>query len=185
METGDVVLTPGWFWHGHGHDGDSPAYWLDGLDIPLTNLLEPMAYEDHPDRYEKIASVAVTSRFRFPRDVIARNLDGTKSDPDGFHGRRVQLQAPDMPTMGLFVERLESGRRTRRQRSTVNHVFVVMEGTGETVIGNDRFVWQRGDTFVVPMWNRFEHDAKSDSVLFVLSDEPLIRFSKYYRFEAD
>ena len=25
METGDVVLTPGWCWHGHGHDGDQPA----------------------------------------------------------------------------------------------------------------------------------------------------------------
>ena len=23
METGDVVLTPGWCWHGHGHDGDA------------------------------------------------------------------------------------------------------------------------------------------------------------------
>ena len=30
METGDVVLTPGWCWHAHGHDGDRPAYWFDG-----------------------------------------------------------------------------------------------------------------------------------------------------------
>jgi gentisate 1,2-dioxygenase len=51
METGDVVLTPGWSWHGHGHDGDCPAYWFDGLDIPLTQLLEPMFYEEHPTRY--------------------------------------------------------------------------------------------------------------------------------------
>jgi gentisate 1,2-dioxygenase len=185
METGDVVLTPGWYWHGHGHDGDSPAYWLDGLDIPLTNLLEPMADEDHPDRYEKIVSVVTASRFRFPREVIAKRLDETRPDPEGFHGRRVQLEAPDMPTMGLFVERLESGSSSRRQRSTVNHVFVVMEGRGESVVEDSRFVWQRGDAFVVPMWNRFEHTAKSDSVLFVLSDEPLIRFARYYRFEAD
>jgi hypothetical protein len=39
METGDVVLTPGWCWHGHGHEGDRPAYWFDGLDVPLTHLL--------------------------------------------------------------------------------------------------------------------------------------------------
>ncbi len=39
MESGDVVLTPGWSWHGHGHDGDEPAYWFDGLDVPLTHLL--------------------------------------------------------------------------------------------------------------------------------------------------
>ncbi|MBT5192177.1 MAG: cupin domain-containing protein, partial [Rhodospirillaceae bacterium] len=42
METGDIVLTPGWSWHGHGHDGDQPAYWFDGLDVPLNHLLEPM-----------------------------------------------------------------------------------------------------------------------------------------------
>ncbi|WP_218196319.1 MULTISPECIES: cupin domain-containing protein [unclassified Pseudomonas] len=42
METGDIVLTPGWCWHGHGHEGNEQAYWFDGLDIPLTNLLEPM-----------------------------------------------------------------------------------------------------------------------------------------------
>ena len=54
METGDVVLTPGWCWHGHGHDGDQPAYWFDGLDVPLTQLLEPMFYQEHPDRHEPV-----------------------------------------------------------------------------------------------------------------------------------
>ena len=53
METGDVVLTPGWCWHEHGHDGDEPAYWLDGLDVPLVRGLENMFYEDHPDKFEK------------------------------------------------------------------------------------------------------------------------------------
>ena len=51
MDTGDIVLTPGWQWHGHGHDGDEPAYWFDGLDVPLVHLLEPMFVEDHPDRF--------------------------------------------------------------------------------------------------------------------------------------
>ena len=57
METGDVVLTPGGCWHGHGHDGDRAAYWFDGLDVPVTHLLEPMFFEEHPDKYEKIARV--------------------------------------------------------------------------------------------------------------------------------
>jgi gentisate 1,2-dioxygenase len=35
METGDIILTPGGFWHGHGHEGAEPAYWLDGLDYSL------------------------------------------------------------------------------------------------------------------------------------------------------
>ena len=185
METGDVVLTPGWCWHGHGHDGDVPAYWVDGLDVPLTQLLEPMFYENHPDRYEKVVSVVTTSPFRFTRDSIKSGLDKAKVDVDGFHGPRIALEAPDLPTMGIHVERLESGFKTRRQRSTADHVFVVLEGKGETIVGGEQIEWEFGDTFAIPAWNKFAHNAANDAVLFDLSDEPLKRFTHYYRFEAD
>src|SRR5262245_19804330 len=70
METGDVVLTPGGCWHGHGHEGDEPACWLDGLDIPLTHLLEPMFFEPHPDRIQPARVCAETSPYRFSADAI-------------------------------------------------------------------------------------------------------------------
>jgi gentisate 1,2-dioxygenase len=185
METGDVVLTPGWFWHGHGHDGDSPAYWIDGLDIPLMRLLEPVFFEEHPDRYQKIVSVAATSPFRFSRDSITKGLDQAKPDPEGFHGPRINLDAPDMPSMGLAMERLSGRSSTRRQRSTADHVFAVVEGSGETSIKGERFAWKPGDAFAIPKWNKYEHRSVTDSVLFDLSNEPLMRFANYYRFEAD
>ena len=185
METGDVVLTPGWFWHGHGHDGDRPAYWIDGLDIPLIHHLETVSFEPHPDRHQKIVSVATTSPFRFTRESIAKGLDQAKPHPEGFHGPRINLEAPEMPTMGLSMERLETGAKTRRMRSTADHVFAVVEGSGETLVNGERFAWKRGDTLAVPKWNKHEHRAITDSLLFDLSDEPLMRFSKYFRFEAD
>ncbi len=184
METGDVVLTPGWCWHAHGHDGDRPAYWFDGLDVPLTQLLEPMFYQEHPQRQEKIDRVAASSPYRFTRSDIARQLDQAEADPEGFHGARITLAAPDMPTMGLMVERFAAGAKTRYYRTTANTIFHVMEGSGETTIGNTRFSWARGDTMVAPCWHAIGHQAESDVQLFVLSDEPLLRFSKYYRFEA-
>ena len=185
METGDVVLTPGWFWHGHGHDGDSPAYWIDGLDVPLMRLIEPVFFQEHPDRYEKVVSVAAESPFRFRRESIARGLDHAIRDPEGFHGPRITLDAPDMPSMGLAMERLEGGTSTRRQRSTADHVFAVVEGSGETTISGKRFAWKRGDALAIPKWNKYEHHSTTDSLLFDLSNEPLMRFTKYYRFEAD
>ena len=185
MESGDVVLTPGWHWHGHGHDGDTPAYWIDGLDVPLTQLLEPMFYQDHPDVYEEVVSVVKTSPFRFDRDSIRAGLDKAKADAEGFYGPRIALEAPEMPVMGLHVERLDAGSTTRRQRSTADRVFVVMEGSGKTIVGEKSFEWQFGDTIAIPTWNKYEHKATTDSVLFELSDEPLKRFSNYYRFEAD
>jgi gentisate 1,2-dioxygenase len=194
MDTGDVVLTPGWFNHGHGHDGDKPAYWFDGLDVPLTHLFELTFFEEHPEQDEpavpaapsvSVASVAKDSPFRFSRDSIRRSLDQARPDAEGFHGRRIVLEAPDIPVMGLAMERLEAGSKTRAQRSTPNHVFQVCEGRGTSLIDGAPFVWTRGDTFVVPGWHKVEHHAATDSVLFDLSDEPLMRFSKYYRQEAD
>jgi gentisate 1,2-dioxygenase len=184
METGDVVLTPGWCWHGHGHDGDRPAYWFDGLDVPLTHLLEPMFYQEHPERHEKVERVVQTSPYRFTRDDIARRLDAAKPNGDGFHGPRVTLEAPEMPPMGLMMERLSVGRNTRRYRTTANSIFHVTEGSGESMIGDKRFDWKRGDTFVAPGWHAINHRATSDAQMFEMSDEPLLRFANYYRFEA-
>ncbi len=185
METGDVVLTPGWSWHSHGHDGDEPAYWLDGLDVPLTRLMEAMFYEEHPDRFETTVRAVTTSPYRFPRAEIARRLDRATADNEGFHGPRITLEAPSMPTMLLTMERLASGASTRRQRATVNRVFCAVEGAGETTVGDERFAWKRGDAFVIPTWTKFSHRASDDSMLFCMSDEPQMRFAKYYRFEAD
>ena len=184
METGDVVLTPGWFWHGHGHDGDEPAYWFDGLDVPLTHLLEPMFYEEHPGGYEEVEALTEESPMRFTWDSIRRALDKADVDPDGFHGRRIRLDAPDMPTMGLHVQRLDGNEATRRCRSTANTIFAVMQGSGASRIDGARIRWARGDSFCAPTWSWIEHRADSDAVLFSMSDEPVQRFAKYYRFEA-
>jgi gentisate 1,2-dioxygenase len=184
METGDIVLTPGWCWHEHGHDGDEPAYWLDGLDVPLVNNVETMFYEEHPDRFEKNVKAVTTSPFRFTKADIARRLDRATADNEGFHGPQITLEAPTMPTMLLMVQRLPSGMKTRRQRSTTNRIFCCMGGTGESIIGSERFVWAEGDAFIAPCWTWFEHHATSDAQLFELSDEPLMKFARYYRRET-
>lgn len=185
METGDVVLTPGWCWHEHGHAGDRPAYWFDGLDVPLAYGLEAMFYEDNPVRFAPNPKAVRASPYRFPRDEIARRLDKAAAHPEGFHGPRITLDAPTMPTMMLTMERLASGTETRRQRSTTNRVFCVVEGSGATAAGKERFDWRRGDVFTIPTWTGFEHRATQDALLFCMSDEPLMKFARYYKFEAD
>jgi gentisate 1,2-dioxygenase len=37
MQRGDLLLTPGWHFHGHQNVADSPMAWLDGLDIPFVH----------------------------------------------------------------------------------------------------------------------------------------------------
>lgn len=185
MESGDVVLTPGGAWHGHGHDGDEPAFWLDGLDIPLTHLLEPMFFEEHPERYQPVTSVATHSAYRFSAKEIARRLDRARPAEDAAHGPKAVLEAPDMPSMALSVQRLEGGGRTRRMRSTANRVFVIMQGRGQSAVEGQSFAWNRGDTLAVPTWAAFEHRAEADSVIFEMSDEPLMRFTRTYRVQFE
>jgi len=54
-----------------------------------------------------------------------------------------------MPTMHLTTERPASGARRRRQRSTAK-VFCCVEGSGETVAGDQRFADRRRRP-----WRRF------------------------------
>ena len=183
METGDIVLTPGWQWHGHGHDGDEPAYWFDGLDVPLVHLLEPMFVEDHPDGFEEVELVTEDSPLRFSWDGLCKALDEADPDPEGVEGTRIRLDAPDMPTMALDVHRFESGEETRPVRSTTNAIYCVMQGRGTTTVDGERISWERGDTFAGPMWRSVAHSVDEDAVVFRMSDEPLMKFAKYYRRE--
>ncbi len=70
MEPGDVLLTPNWCSHGHGNDSRASAYWLDFLDVPLVQLLEPMFFEpaEEDKTHEAFADAPPTkdSPFVFP-----------------------------------------------------------------------------------------------------------------------
>ncbi|MGB8404575.1 MAG: cupin domain-containing protein [Mycobacterium sp.] len=45
MRRGDLLLTPGWHFHGHHNDTARPMTWLDGLDIPLAQHLDTGFFE--------------------------------------------------------------------------------------------------------------------------------------------
>lgn len=45
MQCGDLLLTPGWHFHGHQNVGDSPMAWLDGLDIPFVHQTDSGFFE--------------------------------------------------------------------------------------------------------------------------------------------
>jgi gentisate 1,2-dioxygenase len=184
MESGDIVLTPGGCWHGHGHDGSEQAYWFDGLDVPLTQLLETMCFEDHPDKYERIDKVTERSPMRFPWADTLHELERAPEDPEGWFGRTIELPAPTMPTMTLRVHAWPKSWRNRPYRHVANTVYVVMRGQGRSTVEGKSFDWRFGDALAVPAWSRMEHQAGEDSVVFSMSDEPVMRASRYYRFET-
>ena len=170
MEPGDVLLTPGMSWHGHGNEGSAPGYWIDFLDVPLVQLLEPMFL----DLWEGLQAAADNTRDSpYVFSMAAMQAELAQAEPDDFGRLRIRLDAPSMPTTALFMEKLADGVSGQRLRSTENQIFAVVSGSGESLIGDDRLSWSRGDVFVAPGWHALQHRPAEDAMLFCVSDLPV------------
>ena len=76
------------------------------------------------------------------------------------------------PTMGTFMQLLPKGFATAPYRSTDGTVFSVVEGEGESVIGDKTFRWKKRDHFVVPSWARVVHKRQGRSGAVLLLRPP-------------
>ena len=56
MSRGDLLLTPGWRFHGHHNDRDAPMAWIDGLDIPFSRQNDVGFFEFGADRVTDYAT---------------------------------------------------------------------------------------------------------------------------------
>ena len=179
MLPGDVLLTPNWLWHGHANDSDHNAYWIDFLDAPLVQMLEPMFLEHFPDGIEKTGDVDAASAMRFPFAQTQVMLDAAPSAADGT--LEVQLGNPALDTIALFVRRLKKGERSAPLQSTANNIYAVIDGEGVSNIDGQPFAWKRGDVFVAPLWRSHVHEASSDAHLLRVTDEPVMRAFRWLR----
>ncbi|MGG7566212.1 cupin domain-containing protein [Rhodovulum sp. DZ06] len=50
MSRGDLLLTPGWRFHGHHNVATEPMAWIDGLDIPFSRQMDVGFFEFGADR---------------------------------------------------------------------------------------------------------------------------------------
>lgn len=64
MRRGDLVLTPGWRFHGHRNATDAPMVWLDGLDIPFAHRTDTGFFEFGPEKVSVTETPAVSRSER-------------------------------------------------------------------------------------------------------------------------
>ncbi len=81
---------------------------------------------------------------------------------------------------------LRPSEKTSSHRHTDSTIYHVFRGKGATVIGDERFEWEEGDSFVVPLWryHRHENNQGQPAILFVMNDRPLMEALGFYRQEA-
>jgi gentisate 1,2-dioxygenase len=185
MRPGDVLLTPNWSWHGHGNESHAAAYWIDFLDTPLIQALEPMFFEPHPQSYEPVASIAENSPMRFAwQDTLSRLRDATQT-PTAVYATEIALGDPAMATIGLSMMQLEPDVKTREHRTTANNIYAIAQGSGASLIDGKRFMWSRGDVLAVPAWRPHNHCTSEQAVLLRVSDEPVLRRLNLLREQAN
>ena len=201
MHPGDFILTPSWTYHDHGNPGEEPVVWLDGLDIPIVNMFDTGFAEHHPSTMQPVSRNEGDSHYRFGSNLLPLEFaSARKSSPlftypysrsretmqvmygsgtlDPAHGVKMQFVNPatggyPMPTIGAFLQFLPNGFSGSRSRSTDATVYHVIEGRGQSRVGDTILAWQAHDIFVVPSWAPVAHDADVDTVLFSFSDRPV------------
>lgn len=198
MQPGDFVITPSWTWHHHGHDGDGPMVWLDGLDIPLCTFFGSTFREDHDQAEAPLARPVGDALARYgsgllPVGHVAKTLNSpvfnypwartrealhalTKAGaPDAHTGHLMRYVNPvdggwAMPTMATMVRLLPAGFVTQPYRSSDSMVFTTVEGQGELCVGGQVFDMGPRDIAVVPGWMPYTLQAREDWAVFSYSD---------------
>jgi gentisate 1,2-dioxygenase len=201
MGPGDLVITPAWQWHDHGNETREPMVWLDALDIPIVNFLGTSFAQAANVERQTISRSAGDSHMRYgnnlaPVDWKASSLSSpvfsypyhrtreslvwmsTNGPADPCHGYKLRYINPATgdhvtPTMAAFMQLLPARFETVSYRSTDGMVFQVVEGEGETLIGDKRFRWDSGDVFVVPGWTSCTHRIVKEAILFSFSDRSM------------
>ncbi len=189
MSPGDFVLTPNWTWHDHGSESTSPVVWLDGLDIPLIQMLEGIFFEPYAEEAQSLtkpidgsvadygksgllptwqrATSAHSPLLKYAWKDAREALMSLGSDAASpFDGAMLEYVnpvtgGPALPTMASFLQRLKPGQQTQSHRHSNSAVYLAVEGHGRTTIAGKVYAWSPGDVFALPTWAWHQHENPS------------------------
>lgn len=90
---------------------------------------------------------------------------------------------PVMPSMSFRSALLRAGEKTVLHREMASTIYVCLEGSGKTRVGETTLEWSRNDVFTVPSWHWHQHTAASDgdAVLYSVTDAPAMKALGLYQ----
>ena len=111
---------------------------------------------------------------------------------DRFDGYLMEYRNPvtggsTMPTIQCALQLFLPGQETQAHRHTSTVVYHAFRGRGSSFVGERRFDWEQGDSFVVPLWHAHRHLNRSSSdeaILFSMSDAAVVKAIDLYREEG-
>jgi gentisate 1,2-dioxygenase len=162
-------------------------------------IYRPAGY--HNRRYGKLlpsnetpGNNAVPYRFAW-EDCYERLHEAAEEDDayDRFNGVTLAYvnpatgQPPVSPTMGMRLQLLNEDETTDAHRHNSVEAYYVMQGSGETVVGDETLELDHKDVFMMPSMALHHHVAhEADTVLYAVSDEPPLKsFDLYREYDAE
>ncbi len=199
MEEGDLILTPGWTWHEHIHEGKGRMVWFDSLDVPLHRFLNTAEFEPGPPK--QIAPISgdeefscagmvpaspslgehagFSPLFRYPWKDASVGLARLPRTRDGSRTLRYVNPLSGGPVMALmdcYLGDYAPERDTTPHWSTASAICVVAEGEGSSRIGDQVIEWCRNDVFTLPRRTWISHRAGSPGAkLFISTDRGVLQ----------
>lgn len=196
MEKGDLILTPGWCWHEHVHEGEDPLIWLDVLDVPLhiffaTEGFQPGPVEQYPWQVPEEAFAApnivpvgtdwqrnYSPVFRYPWADSLEALSGAPEVSEGV--RTVRYVNPltggaALPYLDMSLMEVMPGSTYRVEQTTADTVVCPMQGSGVARVGDVAREWKPHDVITVPIGRPFELEVSGDEsgIIFSTSNQPV------------
>lgn len=209
MHPGDFVVTPNWTWHNHDIDRAVRTVWLDILDVPFVKQLNAMfgqlgpanAYPETmgtlPDAVFSRGGlmpvsdrppVPYTPRFRYPWQEVAAVLAEMPAAEDGTRAVRYSNPldgGPVTATLDATAIAPPVGTHGRARRMSAGGICVVVEGQGESRIGDRTLQWGPRDIFTLPEWSWTSHMAAAPGArLITVTDREARRRLGLLREEA-
>lgn len=93
---------------------------------------------------------------------------------------------PVMPSMSFRSQMLRKGETTQPHRRMASTMYVCLEGSGHTQVGDTRLEWSRNDVFAVPSWAWTHHvnTGSEEAMLYSVTDEPAMRRLGLYQHQG-
>lgn len=199
MSRGDLILTPSWQWHEHGHEGSKPVVWLDVLDLPLVHYLEASyAVEGarqavKPGRGDLVyARGGLVPSVDFERDgkpypmlrypwsearaalvVLAENSPDLATVQVTYANPETGRDTQNM--LGFYAQMLRPGQRLKLPVRSPAMVFHVIEGALAVGIDGHDFRLEEADTCCAPGFAEvtLRNSGSIPVFLFIADETPL------------
>jgi gentisate 1,2-dioxygenase len=202
MSRGDLILTPSWQWHEHGHEGDKPVVWLDILDLPIVYYMEASYHVDgprqavKPDRGDKVyarGGVVPSVDFvraekpypmlRYPWAEARAALLALAENQTDLATVQVTYVNPEtghdaQNILGYYAQMLRPGQTLKLPVRSPAMVFHLIEGAAEVNVEDQKFTLAEADTCCAPGYAAItlRNDSRTEpAILFIADETPLHR----------